>query len=93
MPINNSDKQRYPPVDILKAVILERKMVMKLNYNDMAAAAGVYPSTLRHMMTEDHTDDWPPLMRAKLCKRLGIDIETTIKLQNADGGIKLDGHI
>lgn len=74
MPKTKFDKPKYPPVDKLKAVILERKLVMKLTYDDMANVAGVSPEYMRKMITVRHTDDWNPDARRKLCRFMGLNI-------------------
>lgn len=79
MPRTVFDKPKYPPVDKLKAVILERKLVMKLSYDDLAKAANSSSGYIRQMITLKHTDDWNPEMRKAICRRLGINIKTTIE--------------
>lgn len=72
-------KPTYPPVDKLKAVILERKMVMGLTYDQIAHELGYTAPWFRKLMTTVHTDDWNPDMRRKVCSMLHINVKQTIE--------------
>ena len=69
---------KYPPVDKLKAVMLERKLVMKLDYKAMADAAHCTPEHMRKLMTTKHTEDWPPEVRRSICRMMGLNVKTII---------------
>lgn len=90
MPRTRFDKPKYPPIDLLKAVILERKMVMKLSYDDIASHVGVSTIHLRRLMTTENTNDWNPDIRKAVCKMLGIGIQTTLTQITDDNGIKMN---
>lgn len=79
MPRTKFDKPKYPPVDKLKAVVLERKLIMHLTYEDLAKVANIHPSYVRTMLTKKHTDDWNPEARKAICRYLGINVKTTIQ--------------
>lgn len=85
MPHNKYEKPKYPPVDLIKAVILERKMEMKLEYTDIAKSVNVAPEYLRKLMTTKRTEDWNPDIRNAVCRRLGINIKTTLDMVENNG--------
>lgn len=86
MPRTRLQRPTYPPVDKLKAVILERKLVMGLTYEDLAGVANVHPSYIRTMLTKKHTDDWNPEARKAICRYLGLNIRTVVEdLYELDG--------
>ncbi len=72
-------KQKYPPVDKLKAVILERKLVMGLSSKDLAEIANVRPDYIRKLLSSKHTDDWNPDVRNAICRHLGIEVRIAVK--------------
>ena len=72
-------------MDLLKAVILERKMTMKMEYKDIAQAVNVAPEHLRRLMVTKRTEDWNPDIRNSVCRVLGINIKTTLSVQTEDG--------
>ena len=88
---NKFEEPKYPPVDLLKAVILERKMEMKLTHEDLARCANVHPDYMRKMMTKIRTEDWSPDIRNAVCRLLRINIQTTLSLVTDDGaGIRMN---
>ena len=70
---------KYPPVDKLKAVILERKLVMGLTYDDLAKVANTSSGYLRQIMIQKRTDDWNPEMRKAICRELGINVKVSVQ--------------
>lgn len=72
------EKPKYPPIDWLKAAILERKAVMKLGWEDIAESAGVTCQVIRHLAAKKHTEDWPANIRKKVCSQLGIEAKLVI---------------
>lgn len=83
----NAPKQKYPPVDKLKAVILERKLVMGLTYQDLGDIGNCHPSYIRTLLTKRHTKDWNPDVRKAICDYIGIEIDITIRdLFDLSGG-------
>ena len=89
MPRTKFDKPKYPPVDILKAVILERKMVMKLNWDDIASVTNMNTDAFRHMAISKHTDDWNPSVRRAVCRFLGLNMQTTVSVMTDDGEVRI----
>lgn len=81
--------KKAPPIDVLKGIILERKMTLHLQYDELASAANITPEHLRKLMTTKRTEDWSPDLLKSVCKRLGIGIQTTLSLVD-DDGIRLE---
>lgn len=79
---------RLPPIDVLKAVILERKLVHHMTYEQIAAAAGVNADHLRKLMSATPTEDWSPAIKKAVCRQLGINIQTTLSMMT-DTGIRI----
>ena len=91
MPKTKLSQRNTPPVDYVKACMLERKLALKLNYDEIAKGANITPDYLRKLMTTKHTDDWSPDIRKAVCKELGINIQTTISMVTEDKtGIRLN---
>lgn len=90
MPRTKLDTLKYPPVDLLKAVILERKMTMKLNWDDLAAVAHMSPPAFRYMAVTRHTDNWKPDVKRSVCRYLGINMRSSLSIQTRDGEIKIE---
>lgn len=72
------EKPKYPPIDWLKAAILERKSVMKLGWEDIADYAGVTCDVIRALASKKHTEDWPANIRKRVCSKLGIEAKLVI---------------
>ena len=79
MESTKSDRPKYPPVDKLKAVILERKLVMHLSTQDLGDAANVSGWYIRKLISSKHTNEWPADVRDAICQRLGISIKVTLQ--------------
>ncbi len=78
-----SDLKTYSP-DPVKALILERKNVLKKTNRDLAKMIKVSPRTLFRMM-EQHTDDWRLRDIRKLCWALGVTKEQFISVISKGG--------
>ena len=91
MPRLRASEPKYPPVDKLKAVILERKLVMGMSYEDLAGVANLSPGRVRHMMSEIHTDDWNPDARRAICRFLGLNVRTIVEDLFELGGDDIKG--
>ena len=79
MPRSKFDRPKYPPVDKLRAVLLERKLSMKKNWSDLAAAANVSEAYLRRLVLKTPSDQWNPQIREALCRYLGIRIKVEVQ--------------
>lgn len=62
---------RDPPIDMLKAVILERKDAKKWTFKDLSIHTGYSEVSLRRMF-QKRPWDWTPQARKKICKALGV---------------------
>jgi len=78
MPRTKFDKPRYPPINNLRAAILERKFVARLSWDDLASAAGISGASMRKLATAKPPDEWPPKVRTGVCRLLDIKLSTTI---------------
>lgn len=58
MPKTRFDKHARPPVDKIKAIILERMSSLDLTQEDVAGLIGVSSSTVSNWM-RDSTSKWP----------------------------------
>ena len=72
------DKPRYPPINELRAAILERKFVANLTWDELGAAAGVKGTTMRKLAREKPPQEWTPKVRNAVCRLLDIKINITI---------------
>lgn len=88
-PSSDVSGPQSPPIDILKAVILERKMELALSYDDLAETVGIQAPYLRKLITKQRTDDWNPRIRRLLCNALGLEIESTVQLIK-NGRVKIE---
>lgn len=73
MPKVKLGRKEQPPIDWLWAVVLERRMALKVSLKDMAVLAGVSYGTMRNYATKSPWD-WPRPMRESVCKEFGINI-------------------
>lgn len=71
-------------IDLVKAVILERKTTLKLTYDDLGQQTNTPPSYLRKLMLEKDTIDWNPDILNAVCRRLGISIQKTLSVITED---------
>jgi len=78
MPRTRFDKPRYPPINNLRAAILERKFVAGLSWEDLANAAGISGASMRKLATAKAPDEWPPKVRNSVCRLLDIKVSTTV---------------
>lgn len=78
MPRTRFDKPRYPPINNLRAAILERKFVAGMSWEDLASAAGISGASMRKLATAKPPDEWPPKVRTGVCRLLDIKVSTTV---------------
>ena len=78
MPRTRFDKPRYPPINNLRAAILERKFVAGMSWDDLASAAGISGASMRKLATAKPPDEWPPKVRTGVCRLLDIKVSTTV---------------
>lgn len=68
-------KLNRPPVDPIKALILERKNAYHLSDAEMAGKMGVSRGTYQRRIHREHTNDWPLGQITKLCRALDVPLE------------------
>lgn len=78
MPKTKFDKPKYPPINNLRAAILERKFAAKLTWDDIAAAAHITPTTMRGLFSRKPPEEWPSDVRNAVCRYLDIKVMQTI---------------
>ena len=78
MPRTKFDKPRYPPINNLRAAILERKFVSGLTWSDLAEAAGVSESNMRTLATTKTPEEWPLKVRNGICRLLDLKVTVTV---------------
>jgi len=79
MPHTKLSEPKYPPIDKLRACILERKMTMKLTWKDIAEVAKMDETYLRKMVPTKPSSDWNPEIRNAICKYLGIRVHVEVQ--------------
>lgn len=70
--------ERYkiaPKKDLIKALILERKLALKISDEELANSIGVTRQTLSVMINHRHTDEWSLGRIKRLCGSLGISAD------------------
>lgn len=86
MPRTRFSPSRFPPINNLRAAILERKFVGRLTWEQIGNAAGVSGDVMRQYATHKDPEDWPKDVRTKVCRFLEIKV-TTIITGEHDGAI------
>ena len=78
-------KTSGPPIDWLRAAVLERKAVKCLDLKQMAQIACISYERMRHLILQSPWD-WPREIRERVCKSLGINLTIT------PDGLKIGGQ-
>lgn len=78
MPRTKLDAPRYPPINQLRAAILERKFVGKLSWDDLARAAKIEGSAMRKLVTTKPPEEWPPEVRNAVCRLLDLRVNIVV---------------
>lgn len=71
MPRTRLDQLNEPEIDWLRAAILERMAVLKVNQKELAAAAHVNYDVFRKYFTRSPWS-WPDDIRNSVCRKLGL---------------------
>lgn len=90
MPRTGFDRFAQPPVDVLKAPVLERVTALHRTTENLAALMGVSKNTALNRLKHQHTDEWTlkelrslnkglrveidPADAVKICKALGLTV-------------------
>ena len=78
MPRTKFDKPRYPPINNLRAAILERKFVSRMSWDDIGKSVGLEGATMRKLASTKTPQEWPPKVRYGVCRLLDIKVNTTV---------------
>lgn len=78
MPKTKFDRPKYPPINQLRAAILERKFVGHYTWEDLANVAHIQPATMRALIIRKDPEEWPKDIRASICRYLDIKVTQTI---------------
>ena len=87
MPRHRPDKQDKDQIDWTKALILERKLMLGLDWAAIENKVGMTSEYLRRLVSSKPTWRWPPYTLKKVCQALGIEYGTyTIKIPGDENG-------
>ena len=75
MPNLKPTPKKFPPLDILKGCILQRKLAMGYTYEDLADVASTTPNYVRKMMREKMSNEWNREMLNAICDLLGLKVQ------------------
>ena len=78
MPRTKFDRPRYPPINQLRAAILDRKFIAKLSWEDLGQAAGISGAAMRKLATRKEPQEWPQKVRNSVCRLLDIKVTVTV---------------
>ena len=71
MPRTNLDRYAAPPIDWLRAAILERMAALHVSQKDLADAAHISYELMRKYFTRSPWS-WPDEVRNSVCRKLGL---------------------
>ena len=78
MPRTKLDKPKYPPINNLRAAILERKFVSGLSWAEIGEAAGMSESAMQKLAKTKAPEEWPLKVRNAVCRLLDIRVTITV---------------
>ena len=61
--------------DPIKALILERKLALKLDDEEISRIIGVSRQTYSKMLNHSHTDEWSMGRIKRLCRAMNITVD------------------
>ena len=79
MPKLKQKKKDFPPINKLRACILDRKFSTRMTWEDIGQEAGVSPDYLRKLMSTKDPWDWESWVLEAVCKALDIGIKRTVE--------------
>lgn len=74
MPKTRFDRHSKPPIDKVKAIVLERMSALGINYADMAGLIGVSSSTVSNWMRSP-SSKWPFGKVVQMMKVMNVPVE------------------
>ena len=78
MPRTNLDKPKFPPINNLRAAILERKFVGGYSWEEIAKSANISYGTMRTLVSKLPPEEWPTDVRRSVCRFLQIRVTQTV---------------
>ena len=78
MPKTKFDKPKYPPINNLRAAILERKFVSGLGWKELADSGGISESAMRKLASSKPPEEWPARVRNGVCRLLDIKVTVVV---------------
>ena len=74
MPKTTFDKHSNPPIDKVKAIVLERMSALEITYADMAGLIGVSSSTVSNWMRSP-SSKWPFGKVVQMMQVINVPVE------------------
>ena len=78
MPRTKLDKPKYPPINQLRAAILERKFVGDFSWEDLGRPAGMTGDAFRMLFNRKPPEDCPSEVRNAVCRHLDIRVNISV---------------
>ena len=85
MPRTKLDALNEPKIDWPIAALLQRKLILGLNWQHIADSAGMNCDTLRKMVSDKRSDEWPVYILRKVMKAVGLDYRIYLGMNTEDG--------
>ena len=74
------EQKNYPPINKLRAYILEREMVLGYSHKDLADIAHINYGYMRKLLSRVDPWEWPRDVRLNVCRALGL--KTTLIIED-----------
>lgn len=78
------DLPEPPPMDILKALILERKTAFGYTWGDVADKANYSSDTIRWYIANKNSATWSMDFKRAICLALGMKVKTVVRLESGE---------
>ena len=78
MPRTKFDKPRYPPINQIRAAVLERKFISGMTWEDLGKAAGISGAAMRKLASSKPPEEWPVKVRNGVCRLLDIKVTVIV---------------
>ena len=82
MPRTKLDPQ--PRIDWCVAVLLYRKLELGFNWSDIADRAGMNGDTLRKLVSDKPSEEWPVYVLRKVLRAVGLDYRIYLMMNQED---------
>lgn len=81
---------KWPPIDVLRACVLERIAVRDLDLKALAEIGGVSYASMRQWIRRSPWE-WPPQLRERICRELGIVPKRGVAGINFESEVLING--